>query len=148
MRCRRRHSCEFCKTLKSSSYQLIPKQDIITYRVDSVKPAFVIKEAVVGTGESVTLSSITVVDTRVGDQCGAIFIDREFRSWLRQKLGQEKFGKIKGEWLRPGSRMMKEFEAVKRSFDGGSIMAFVAMPPEIEDDEGLGIIEREMRLDS
>ncbi|KAH7380827.1 hypothetical protein BKA64DRAFT_749560 [Cadophora sp. MPI-SDFR-AT-0126] len=108
--------------------------DIITYRVDSVEPAFVIKEAVVGTG----------------DQCGAIFIDRAFRSWLRRKLGPEKFGMIRGEWLRPGSRMMKDFEEVKRSFEGDSIMAGVAMPPEIgrDDDETLDIIDGEMRLDS
>ncbi|PVH83064.1 actin-like ATPase domain-containing protein [Cadophora sp. DSE1049] len=95
--------------------------DIITYRVDSVQPAFVIKEAVVGTG----------------------------KSWLHRKLGQEKFGMIRKEWLRPGSRMMRTFEDAKMSFEDDNIMAFVTMPPEIgrEDDETLDIEDGEMRLD-
>ncbi|KAK0122814.1 hypothetical protein ONS96_009847 [Cadophora gregata f. sp. sojae] len=107
--------------------------DLITYRVDSAPPAFVIKEAVVGTGA----------------KCGAIFIDREFRSWLRRKLGQEKFGMIRKEWLRPGSRMMRTFEDAKMSFEDDNIMAYVQMPPEIgrEDDASLDIEDGEMRLD-
>ncbi|KAH9212735.1 hypothetical protein DL95DRAFT_463734 [Leptodontidium sp. 2 PMI_412] len=107
--------------------------DIITYRVESTKDAFVIREAVVGTG----------------DKCGAIFIDKEFKSWLRQKLGQEKFGMIRNEWLRPESRMMRTFEEAKMSFEDDNIMAFVTMPPEIsrEDDEALDIEDGEMRLD-
>ncbi|KAH7336643.1 hypothetical protein BKA65DRAFT_37690 [Rhexocercosporidium sp. MPI-PUGE-AT-0058] len=107
--------------------------DIITYRVESTKDAFIIKEAVVGTG----------------DKCGAIFIDREFKSWLQRKLGAEKFGMIRHEWLRPESRMMRTFEEAKMSFEDDNIMAFVTMPPEIsrEDDEALDIEDGEMRLD-
>lgn len=98
-----------------------------------------------------TLSTLNIAATDVfeGDKCGAIFIDKEFKSWLRQKLGQEKFGMIRNEWLRPESRMMRTFEEAKMSFEDDNIMAFVTMPPEIsrEDDEALDIEDGEMRLD-
>jgi molecular chaperone DnaK (HSP70) len=109
--------------------------DIITYRVDSLSPLFTIKEAVVG----------------IGAKCGAIFVDRQFKVWLRQKLGVEKFRKIRRELLNAGSRMMKDFEIAKISFeDDEETMSFVWMPPDIgaNNDPTIDVVDGEMRIDS
>jgi hypothetical protein len=108
--------------------------DIITYRVDSIIPMFIIKEAGVW----------------IGAKCGALFVDRQFKIWLQQKLGLEKFRKIRKEWLNAGSRMMKDFEVAKISFEGDDqLMSFVWIPPEVvpEDDPTIDVVHSEMRID-
>jgi hypothetical protein len=129
----------------------ISSQDIITYRVDSLSPLFIIKEAVVGTGKFSALSyTYNFSNIETGAKCGAIFVDREFKLWLRRKLGIEKFKKIRREWLNAGSRMMKDFEGAKISFEGDDqMMSFVWMPPEIgaENDPTIDVVDGEMRID-
>ncbi|KAH8588317.1 hypothetical protein B0O99DRAFT_677508 [Bisporella sp. PMI_857] len=104
----------------------------ITYRVDSVSPNLIIKEAVVGTGA----------------KCGSVFVDREFKLWLRRKLGIERFRKIRKNLLNAGSRLMNDFEKGKIFFEGDDMFTYVWMPPEIggQDDPTLDLVDHEIRI--
>ena len=112
---------------------------------------FTIKEAVVGIGKfPVPFFNSNCSNVNTGAKCGAVFVDRQFKVWLRQKLGREKFRKIRREWLNAGSRMMKDFEGAKISFEGDDqTMSFVVMPPDIgaKDDPAIDVVDGEMRID-
>jgi len=112
---------------------------------------FTIKEAVVGIGKfPVPFFNRNCSDFNTGAKCGAIFVDRQFKVWLRQKLGPAKFRKIRKEFFNAGSRMMREFENAKISFEGDDqMMSFVWMPPDIgaEDDPTIDVVDGEMRID-
>jgi hypothetical protein len=113
---------------------------------------FTIKEAVVGIGKfPVPFFNRNCSNVNTGAKCGAIFVDRQFKVWLRQKLGVEKFRKIRRELLNAGSRMMKDFEIAKISFeDDEEMMSFVWMPPDIgaNNDPTIDVVDGEMRIDS
>jgi hypothetical protein len=83
-----------------------------------------------------------------GAKCGAVFVDREFKQWLRRKLGNEKFQKIQKKLLNAGSRLMNDFEIAKISFEGDDQISFVWMPPEIGDanDPALDMVDHEIRI--
>ncbi|KAI9764968.1 MAG: hypothetical protein M1840_007890 [Geoglossum simile] len=106
--------------------------DLISYRVRQLSPTLELEEVTVGTGmvfHSPCWRSTYSLQT--GAQCGATFIDREFRRWLAKKLGAEEFQKLTGRL--PGDdigshtfveprmiRVMKQFEGMKRTFGGSS----------------------------
>src|SRR6266849_4436000 len=105
-------------------------QDLLSYRVSSVNPSFKVEEAAVGTG----------------DKCGATFVDRNFKEWLKTKLGAANYGKIPKEKLMTGSRLMKEFEEAKTSFTGDGPEGLITMPGEvgIREDTSRGIEDGEI----
>ncbi|KAH6698437.1 hypothetical protein BKA61DRAFT_496842 [Leptodontidium sp. MPI-SDFR-AT-0119] len=87
----------------------------------------------------------------VGAKCGAIFVDLEFKLWLRRKLGIYRFRKIRKERLNAGSRMMRDFESAKKCFEGHDEETFFLwMPPEIgaKDDPIMDVVDGEMQIDS
>jgi molecular chaperone DnaK (HSP70) len=73
--------------------------DINTYRIQQTKPALEFEELAVGQGGKV----------------GSTFIDRQFHEWLSSHFGFE-FSHLDFKKKGPGSRLMKEFEAIKRDF--------------------------------
>jgi hypothetical protein len=77
-------------------------------------------------------------------------VDRDFKSWLQKKLGNTNFERIPRERLVIGSRVMKEFEDAKKSFNGGKQDFYVAIPTEvgITEDPTLGIGSGEILLTS
>ncbi|KAH0564764.1 hypothetical protein GP486_001847 [Trichoglossum hirsutum] len=106
--------------------------DLLSYKVQSVSPYFKVEEAAVGTG----------------DKCGSTFINRDFRKWLREKLGPKTMELIPPEKLREGSRIIREFEAAKMSFSGDTMKAYLTIPREakIDDDPSLGIEDGDMLI--
>jgi hypothetical protein len=54
-----------------------------------------------------------------GGRCGSTTIDRQFQKFMEERFGEE-FTKKPQKIIGPGSRLMKEFESLKRKFDGGS----------------------------
>jgi len=104
--------------------------DLLSYKVSSIHPEFRVEEAAVG----------------AGDKCGATFIDRNFRKWLTTKLGEEAMKKIPDAKLGEGSRISREFEAIKMSFHGAATKSYVAIPNEagVKDDPAKGIDDGEL----
>jgi molecular chaperone DnaK (HSP70) len=99
--------------------------DLLSYRVRSVSPDFRVEEAAVGTG----------------DKCGSTFINRRFIDWLKKKLGEKTIERIPEEKLREGSRIFREFESAKMSFNGSPSKSYLTIPREakVEDDPANGI---------
>jgi hypothetical protein len=83
-----------------------------------------------------------------GDKCGAVFLDRNFKAWLRKKLGNENFQKIRKSEFIPGSRLMWDFESAKMFFDGDNQQIYISIPQEvgIENDETMGIKDYDMKM--
>ncbi|RPA89023.1 actin-like ATPase domain-containing protein [Choiromyces venosus 120613-1] len=106
--------------------------DLISYRVSSVSPSFKVEEAAVGTG----------------DKCGATFVDRNFKEWLKGKLGESNYKKIPKEKLMIGSKLMKEFEDAKTSFSGDGPDGLITVPSEvgITEDSSRGIEDGEIMI--
>ncbi|KAG0637899.1 hypothetical protein HOY80DRAFT_907084 [Tuber brumale] len=106
--------------------------DLISYRVSSVSPSFKVEEAAVGTG----------------DKCGATFVDRNFKEWLKGKLGEANYKKIPKEKLMIGSKLMKEFEDAKTSFSGDGPEGLITVPSEvgITEDASRGIEDGEILI--
>ena len=104
--------------------------DLLSYKVSSVHPEFRVEEAAVGSG----------------DKCGSTFIDRNFRKWLTAKLGEEAVKKIPEEKLGTGSRISREFEAIKTSFTGATRKWSLPIPNEagVKDDPAKGIDDGEL----
>lgn len=73
--------------------------DITTYRIQTTSPALRFEELAVGQGGKV----------------GSTFIDRQFHEWLCSHFGLD-FYQLDFKKKGPGSRLMKEFEAIKRDF--------------------------------
>jgi molecular chaperone DnaK (HSP70) len=73
--------------------------DITTYRIKSTFPVLEFEELAVGQGGKV----------------GSTFIDRQFHEWLCSHFGVD-FYTLEFKKKGPGSRLMKEFEAIKRDF--------------------------------
>jgi len=95
---------------------------------------------------------IGVADSPTGDKCGAVFVDRDFKSWLQQKLGAQNFAKISEEKLATGGRLMKEFEEAKTAFSGDDQEFYISIPvdegiPIIANDPTRNITEGEIRLE-
>ncbi|KIX07783.1 uncharacterized protein Z518_02437 [Rhinocladiella mackenziei CBS 650.93] len=89
--------------------------DLISYKVDSIAPAFKVTEAAL---------------------------------WLKRKLGDKNFKKIKEDKLLAGSKLMTDFEFIKAAFCGDNLQFYISLPHEvgIVDDEELGIADQEVRL--
>jgi molecular chaperone DnaK (HSP70) len=104
--------------------------DLLSYKVSNVNPEFRVEEAAVG----------------AGDKCGSTFIDRNFRKWLTTKLGEGVMKEIPEAKLGPGSRISREFEAIKVSFTGAATKSYVAVPTDagIMDDLAKGIDDGEL----
>ena len=75
--------------------------DINTYRITSTTPTLDFEELAVGQGGKV----------------GSTFIDRQFHEWMGAHFGRD-FYALEFKKKGPGSRFMKEFEAIKRDFGG------------------------------
>lgn len=73
--------------------------DITTYRIKETKPKLNFEELIEG----------------MGGKCGSTYIDRKFHSWLAEVFGQE-FKELSFDKKGPGSRLMREFELIKRDF--------------------------------
>ncbi|KAF8541822.1 hypothetical protein BDD12DRAFT_803390 [Trichophaea hybrida] len=102
--------------------------DLISYKVRSVHPHFQVQEAAIGTGA----------------KCGSTFIDKSFKKWLNERLGETDYRKIRKERLMCGSRIMNEFEGLKMSFNGTKPQrSRLSLPQElrIDDDESRKIEE-------
>ena len=124
-------------------------QDIITYRVESVDPIFKVREAAVGTGKFSNPScNVSVTDHLKGAKCGAVYVDRYFKSWLRKKLGDQTFSKIRKADLIDGSKLMWDFETAKIGFSGDNQNFSIDLPREvgIKDDDALGIKDYAMTM--
>ena len=106
--------------------------DLLSYKVTSVEPSFRVQEAAVGTG----------------DKCGATFIDRNFKTWLKKKLGEKVYESIPAAKLQEGSKIRRDFENIKNNFDGGDEDQYLTLPKEAvrEDDEENGFVDGELRL--
>lgn len=87
------------------------------------------------------IPEIVPINGSVGDKCGATFVNRNFRKWLADKLGEKVIARIPAEKLREGSRLAKEFEAAKMSFTGMPMKNYLTIPREakVEDDPEKGI---------
>jgi hypothetical protein len=72
-------------------------------------------------------------------------VNRNFQSWLKDKLGKEVYDRIAIDKLRSGSLLMKEFELAKSSFRG-SEKIWLPLPNGIVDDESKGIEDGEIIL--
>ena len=77
--------------------------DLISYEVVQVEPELKIAEIVVGSGGN----------------CGSTFIDTHFQHLLERRLGSY-LQKVKLDKRGPGSKLMNEFEIVKRAYGSGS----------------------------
>jgi hypothetical protein len=76
-------------------------------------------------------------------------VDRDFKSWLRQKLEPANFAKIPEDKLSTGGRLMREFEDAKTAFRGADDHHFyITVPAEVGmmEDPTKGISEGEMSL--
>jgi molecular chaperone DnaK (HSP70) len=106
--------------------------DLLSYKVTSVEPSFRVQEAAVGTG----------------DKCGATFIDRNFKTWLKKKLGEKVYESIPAAKLQEGSKIRRDFENIKNNFDGGDEDQYLTLPKEAvrEDVEENGFVDGELRL--
>ena len=84
----------------------------------------------------------------LGDKCGAVFINRNFREWLKKKLGASTYAKIPMEKLMEGSRLGRDFEQAKIDFDGTGQEIYLALPREagVEDDASRGIQDGELMM--
>jgi hypothetical protein len=84
----------------------------------------------------------------LGDKCGATIIDQSFKEWLVEKLGREVVQRIPAAELREGSRIAKQFDAIKRSFNGTPMELLLTLPweAEINDDPENGIKDGELRI--
>ena len=86
-----------------------------------------------------------------GGKIGSTFIDRQFHEWLGSKFGWE-FYKLDFKKKGPGSRLMKEFEAIKRDFGGSRnsqkefrlplVLKYAQHSPYYDDDENMVILTR------
>jgi hypothetical protein len=86
------------------------------------------------------------IDGPTGDKCGATFVNRNFRKWMVDKLGESVIKRIPPEKLREGSKIAREFEAAKMSFDGSPSKAYLTIPREarVDDDPEKGIEDGEL----
>ncbi|KXS95922.1 hypothetical protein AC578_5199 [Pseudocercospora eumusae] len=73
--------------------------DLTSYEITGISPNLAFKELVVGTG----------------GKCGSTYIDREFIRWMENKFGNA-YKDLSWEKRGPASRLMKDFEAIKRDF--------------------------------
>ncbi|KAH0545470.1 hypothetical protein FGG08_000471 [Glutinoglossum americanum] len=108
--------------------------DLISYRIRAIKPDLEVEECAVGTG----------------DKCGATFVDQEFISWLKEKLGDQYFNKIPADQREIGSKLMKEFNTAKMAFRNENDDYYVSLPRAvgIDDDLGRGIQDGEIIITS
>ncbi|KAI9766295.1 MAG: hypothetical protein M1839_004926 [Geoglossum umbratile] len=83
-----------------------------------------------------------------GDKCGSTFVNRNFEKWFKKKLGEEAFMMIPIDGLRKGSRLFREFEAAKESFDGGVCKIYLSIPRQakVDDDPVRGIEDGELLM--
>ena len=88
------------------------------------------------------------INNSVGDKCGATFVNRNFRKWLTEKLGEKAMAKIPAEKLREGSKIAREFEVAKMSFTGMPMEIYLTIPKEAkaQDDPEKGIEDGEIKL--
>jgi hypothetical protein len=86
------------------------------------------------------------IHSAAGDKCGATFVNRNFIKWMTEKLGDKVMERIQPEKLREGSKIVKEFEAAKMSFDGTPCKFYMTIPREakVDDDPGKGIVDGEL----
>ncbi|KAI9736755.1 MAG: hypothetical protein M1834_000959 [Cirrosporium novae-zelandiae] len=77
--------------------------DLTSYVVVALDPSLQLEEACVG----------------IGGKCGATYIDRNLRDLLAKRYGPA-FTNLPMSKTGPGSRVMIDFESVKKSFDGDS----------------------------
>ncbi|KAI5364531.1 Putative Heat shock protein 70 family [Septoria linicola] len=73
--------------------------DITTYVIDAISPKLAFKELLVG----------------AGGKCGSTYIDRQFIKWMERTFGDAYTG-LPWHMRGPSSRLMQEFETVKRNF--------------------------------
>lgn len=119
--------------------------DLISYCVKQTIPSIELEEATWGSG----------------DKCGATFIDRNFRKWLRNKLGPDIFKSLTGkfpEWdigshyaVGPDlQRLMQEFENIRERFispdDQADEYLNLPEPFNLLDDPARGISRGELRI--
>ncbi|KAF3929591.1 hypothetical protein ABW19_dt0208497 [Dactylella cylindrospora] len=78
--------------------------DLISYEVIQVEPELKIAEKVVGSGGN----------------CGSTFIDSHFQDLLVKRLGKKELEAIPLAKRGPGSKLMNEFETVKRAYGSGT----------------------------
>ncbi|KAI9890224.1 MAG: hypothetical protein M1814_004386 [Vezdaea aestivalis] len=106
--------------------------DLLSYKVKTVNPDFQIEEAAVGTG----------------DKCGSTFIDRAFRPWLKKKIGDVAYKRISDDKLQEGSKIRREFEAIKHRFDGTPMNQYVTLPRQagLDDDPSIGLQEGDLKI--
>jgi len=98
--------------------------------------------------------------TDIGDKCGATFIDRSFKEWVKGKIGEEMFQVIfkSTEEAAIGSHttvqpetgaFMTTFETTKRKFDGNPTDEYLLLPrefAEMDDDPKRGIFHGDLRI--
>ncbi|PSN60997.1 Hsp70 family protein [Corynespora cassiicola Philippines] len=116
--------------------------DLISYRISRTDPTTV---------EEITIGS--------GDQCGGSFVEREFISWLEDRLGLDHFEKIAGG---PASaclytclpqklaRMIQEFSMSAKSGFSGTEEYYLRLPAALSgvEDQVRGISDGELHVDS
>ena len=75
-------------------------------------------------------------------------MNRNFRKWLADRLGEKAIERIPPEKLREGSKFAREFEAVKMSFTGAPMEAYLTIPREakVEDDPERGIEDGDLKM--
>ncbi|KAI9891436.1 MAG: hypothetical protein M1814_002755 [Vezdaea aestivalis] len=108
--------------------------DLLSYRIKNLDPRFQIEEAAVGTG----------------DKCGSTFVDRAFLKWLRNKIGDSAFENIPPNKVQEGSKIRREFEAIKHHFDGSVSDQYITVPREakVKDDLAKGIEDGDITITS
>ncbi|OJJ48585.1 hypothetical protein ASPZODRAFT_14713 [Penicilliopsis zonata CBS 506.65] len=74
--------------------------DLITYRITKLQPLKMVEATVATSGK-----------------CGSTTIDRAFHKWLEERFG-DKFTGLPSTIVGSGSKVMREFEDVKRRFNG------------------------------
>lgn len=97
----------------------------------------------------------------LGDRCGATFVNRNFKSWLEEKLGPNLYSElapnnpehaIGSHIIVDGGlqNVMKQFETMKRAFDGSlkDEQRTIELPPALRDlhDPEKGIEEGELSV--
>ena len=118
--------------------------DVVSYRVKALQPVLKLDQ----------------IGTPTGRKCGSIFINQEFKRWMRWLLGDEEYRKLDPNFdinrnathasETPAMRaLMKKFDALKKNFTPNSREVRLTLPPPLQNlsipnrvDQGLIIIPR------
>jgi hypothetical protein len=68
--------------------------------------------------------------------------------WLKKKLGEKVYNSIPKVKLQEGSKIRRDFEMIKNSFDGSESDQFLTLPKEAQrdDDPENGFVDGELQV--